>query len=574
LDKELRTYYKNVINAFDAKYAEKKDRYSVEYYEALSAESLKELSARFLTEEEANEYVESFKDAEKPGVYKYYTVLSDCVKYDNGDWLALPLCCEFKKEVSCDSFAEPTSIEDIKTSTQSLIDKYPTKKYIEMNTVDDISYNVNILDSKISESKTEDRNTLNGIISWLKINQSSDEKTKEMKKYSAYKWMETNCSGNISVEPMNVYGSFSGIGVDDLTFVFPRVPFKEVVNDGYDNEPMFYQTVQWLYDDLSVQFKDNKEVNELMKKELWRPALSCSLQRLIRDKQMSFQEFEDAWNYDHTQSTGAENYLSSWDDMLRYFANNSNIKFKDIIEKYGPTKYAVHAEVPLYPITDSDPSCGDYLEITQSENPITCSLENIDAYRTGEEKVAANTFWVFDKTCATLNSVVEDKRKGKNRQMIGIFPVVTTAANAMYAQSLIDVDYEFVTDFETVNKTITKTFSDEDSTTNSLLSTDIVTQMANDVRTSEQIGMKEVLDTISRDANGYFLPIQMNSQQTGFDTENLKKIGVVVYKAYLDASEGNKVSFTPVESFVGSLDKDAKNPNTGVSLFIDKIVNT
>jgi hypothetical protein len=65
----------------------------------------------------------------------------------------------------------------------------------------------------------------------------------------------------------------------------------------------------------------------------------------------------------------------------------------------------------------------------------------------------------------------------------------------------------------------------------------------------------------------------MNPQGTGIDMENAKNIGVVVYKAYLDASEGNKVSFTPVESFCGSLDKNAKNPNTGVSTFLDTIIN-
>ena len=89
-------------------------------------------------------------------------------------------------------------------------------------------------------------------------------------------------------------------------------------------------------------------------------------------------------------------------------------------------------------------------------------------------------------------------------------------------------------------------------------------------------------DTVSRDANGFFLPITTNTEtdkETGesyikVDTTNMKKIGVVVYKAYLDASEGNKVSFDVVESFCGSLDKTAKDPNTGVSTFIDEIINT
>ena len=51
-------------------------------------------------------------------------------------------------------------------------------------------------------------------------------------------------------------------------------------------------------------------------------------------------------------------------------------------------------------------------------------------------------------------------------------------------------------------------------------------------------------------------------------------IGVIVLKAYLDAAEGNKISFAPIESFVGSLDRNAVNPNTGVTKFIDEIVNS
>lgn len=195
-------------------------------------------------------------------------------------------------------------------------------------------------------------------------------------------------------------------------------------------------------------------------------------------------------------------------------------------------------------------------------------LKDVDSYRTEEERVPAQTFWVVDKTCATLNSVMEDSRKGEKRQLIGIFPVITTAANALYAQSMIEVDDDDVVDYETVTDVFTK--PDSKGEINTLLSSDITTQFSNKNRKPGDA----LLDTVSRDANGYFLPIQMNPEGSGFDTEHFKKIGVVVYKAYLDASEGNKVSVTPVESFIGTLDRNAKNPNTNVSLFIDNIVNT
>lgn len=81
-------------------------------------------------------------------------------------------------------------------------------------------------------------------------------------------------------------------------------------------------------------------------------------------------------------------------------------------------------------------------------------------------------------------------------------------------------------------------------------------------------------DTICLDANNYFSTIQPASDGDGFDPEHLKDIGVVVYKMYLDAAEGNKISYEPVEAYCGSLYKDDKDPNTGVTKFIDTIINS
>ena len=43
---------------------------------------------------------------------------------------------------------------------------------------------------------------------------------------------------------------------------------------------------------------------------------------------------------------------------------------------------------------------------------------------------------------------------------------------------------------------------------------------------------------------------------------------------YMDPTEGNKISFEPVEAFAGSLGKDDKDPDTGVTTFLDTIVNS
>lgn len=87
-------------------------------------------------------------------------------------------------------------------------------------------------------------------------------------------------------------------------------------------------------------------------------------------------------------------------------------------------------------------------------------------------------------------------------------------------------------------------------------------------------GDDSVQGTIALDAANYFPAIQPAADGDGLDPEHLKDIGVVVYKAYLDPAEGNKVSFEAVEAFAGSLCKDDVNPTTGVTKFIDTIVNS
>ena len=85
-----------------------------------------------------------------------------------------------------------------------------------------------------------------------------------------------------------------------------------------------------------------------------------------------------------------------------------------------------------------------------------------------------------------------------------------------------------------------------------------------------------VPQTMSLDACSFFPPIQPTNlpDKVGLDPEHLKDIGVVVFKMYLDPAEGNKVSYEIVEAYAGSLYKDAKDPNTGVTKFIDTIINS
>ena len=401
-------------------------------------------------------------------------------------------------------------------------------------------------------------------------------------------------------------------------------------------------------------------------------------------------------------------------------------------------------------VHESDNEIKDAYVIDGGKTPVVYDLADIDAFRTDEAKVPPNTFLVVDTTMGTYGKVTEDFRRGEERECIGIVPVVTTAANALYAQYLVDVQLSNVHNYEVLDVSKLNTLVTDNAKNDGLLSQDVVVPFStsgmfvpitsdvnmsaymseltmgdyatpsaaiayaqqtlssqwnqqlssidafyvdgsvysisatlslsgvdslqppqitkiNGIRDtlklicdaegqqyplnsiedlffaaaflSGQIGSatlqatspeafvawknsvdNEVLSTItiselanavaqlyvdefgisgtwsftfkyldrcdpyyestnvprtqSLDAASFFPTIQPALDGEGFDPEHLKDIGVVVFKMFLDPAEGNKVSYDIVEAFAGSLNKDDKDPNTGVTKFIDTIINS
>ena len=230
---------------------------------------------------------------------------------------------------------------------------------------------------------------------------------------------------------------------------------------------------------------------------------------------------------------------------------------KDAAKYVSLLKYSV--------IKSLDSTVDRYFSVSAaSACPEIFDLDVIDKYRTGELKPEAESFIIIDKTFGKYSKVEEDaNHKSSGREMIGILPVVTTAENAMYVQSLITLNKSLVKNYESVNSI--KTLSTESISSNTFLSGDLSLQ-------PQSLGEYES-DSISQEAASQFPTISYKDDGT-LDRANLKKIGIVVFKGYLDSTTGNKVSFTPIESFVGSLGKDDTDPSTGVTVFIDKIVNS
>ena len=351
-------------------------------------------------------------------------------------------------------------------------------------------------------------------------------------------------------------------------------------------------------------------------------------------------------------------------------------------------------------ILNTDNTINEIAYIKPHNLPEMISIDEVDEYRTGENKVTAmgdlGSFVIVDTSFGTLRKVIEKSdRKNKKREVLGIVPVITTAANALLAQNLITVENHNIRYYETIGNIKTMQYDLNNQPINNIISSstiinpgnlndELVTQLntsfkkyilkhtvdgskiliekisdivdhINDIiedknllLTSGQIaeikyneddvqttvdslnnvidtltadyestddivsklnsckvdlntdtvgilsdnveklynlyfdalyfapedGDDTVPDTISQLANNYFTPIEFDAETNTLKRNNLKDIGVVVFKTYIDPSEGNKIRFELVESFVGSLYKDDKDPNTGVTKFIDTIVNT
>jgi hypothetical protein len=409
-----------------------------------------------------------------------------------------------------------------------------------------------------------------------------------------------------------------------------------------------------------------------------------------------------AWtNYYGTPDNEAERYAySAACEVLNqggrlYFARlpYDNPAFEKVAcFKYNvKTGKTLSTDTPFHEIYEADDTIKDVAAIEPTEKPIIYDLSAIDEFRTGEATVGNNTIVIADIAFNTYGRIPEDDRKNEKREMVGIMPVITTAANDLYAQKLIDVEKENVIGFETIGSIMTldgTQLSDDfpemstltpniirdsdfckllntryhysEVKTIELLSCDsliiendsLATSSDAEIKLSIENGISQALngkfgyidgswkgsyqitegrneegvlyslsagysfkvnctkemlsgdaklsavyekeyapkfgwhnlegddnvpDTLSREANEYFPTITTVLDSEGemrFDRDHMKKIGVVVYRIFVDPSENNKLNFEPVEAYAGSLGRNDKDPTTGVTTFIDTIINS
>lgn len=230
----------------------------------------------------------------------------------------------------------------------------------------------------------------------------------------------------------------------------------------------------------------------------------------------------------------------------------------DSKDKYFRSTYSVStsgvnlSSSALFAISDDDKTLVNYYEITIDDNStVQIELSTLDKYRTGLANPDSGNFEIIDITRSKLSTDRND------REVIGIFPVVTTAVNALAIQKMIDVADGNITDYMSISSAVT-------SAGEYILSADTTIPFITEDSISNLSLSRLVAETF---------PIITYDDAGKFDRDNLRKIGVVVVKAYKDSSYGNKINFSLLEAFNGSLNKAALDPSTGESIYIGSLIN-
>lgn len=250
-----------------------------------------------------------------------------------------------------------------------------------------------------------------------------------------------------------------------------------------------------------------------------------------------------------------------------------------------------------------DPSITSYIELKSVEKDSLLSIlstnfptidrtglmtmEQYDSLLVGKIKPNKNTLYIIDITRNRYSKDpnILDLSANQTDSYLGYVPVLVSPLNALYFQNLISVrnlinEYPELTAFVEDNvfnvakkfQTIPNTGMLSVNGVNSLLRMNelpdtIESHFAQPIESTEIIS-----ETVSKIAARYFPSIKFYDENR-LDRTYLKQIGIVVFKMVSDTSNEGRINFIPVESFVGSLNRKAKDQITGKNIFIDNIVN-
>ncbi len=228
------------------------------------------------------------------------------------------------------------------------------------------------------------------------------------------------------------------------------------------------------------------------------------------------------------------------------------------------------------------------VEITQEE---LSSTKNYMSYDTYDDLLIGNNQFlsdgdivVVDVSRTRYNADKRIKNVGNNisGEYIGILPVLVSPVNAMLAQGIINRDKEgFIENYNLIDRLLpihrdnsgdSNFYDDDYYNMVDIINNSGTTKNAFEIFSMPLKSEDPEEPTLGHTATTFFPQIEFTDGGKLDDTY-LKQIGIVVFRMFIDPADYNRVNFVPVESYIGSLDKKAKDPITGKSIYIENIVN-
>lgn len=241
----------------------------------------------------------------------------------------------------------------------------------------------------------------------------------------------------------------------------------------------------------------------------------------------------------------------------------------------------------------NDQEITSYLNIEDDGSGMS-ELDILDKHLTYSKALLKNRIRIYDITrhqydeydvqnC--VSSFVEDETQAQalwTNDCLGYVPVLVTAPNAMYFQQILktaEEDSKIKLDSSKFNVlsgfgTLESGKFDQNHRITDLVSTFFDPINLSDDWVTIPIKSRDVAEeSVSKEAALAFPAINWRDQDH-FEKDYLKHIGVVVFKAFKDLANDSRISFQPVEAYVGSLDRAAKDKISHASIFIDDVVNS
>ena len=240
---------------------------------------------------------------------------------------------------------------------------------------------------------------------------------------------------------------------------------------------------------------------------------------------------------------------------------------------YAQLRYRVNSRPTLdaevqRSLSSADPSLTSYFELSSDGETKLIPLSALDQYRVSNRAGAVDDVILVDvrrERYGQLSvSVGED-----GYECLGLMPVFVGCANAMYYQGVISTDTSPAYGWAPAGDARNRADCLKLSSYRHVPSFD---ELFGDLVQTPFIGQSAADETVSLRAAERF-PIVNYVGDSALERKNLKRVGLVVFEARRDPSNENRVDFTPVEAFVGSLDKRATDPRTGASDYLGTIVN-